>query len=193
MIKQLYHLHGASPYYTNCFVLVGENHEAIAIDPSAPMTQYREILKEEEAKLTAILLTHGHWDHVDTLDELREATGALVYLAHEDAQLFHIQADEDFYDEEKLTLAGVEFRVLKTPGHTPGSVCFLCENLMFSGDTLFDCSVGRTDLEGGNAMQLMASLEKLKEKVTGNPKVLPGHESFSDMETQRRRNPYLNM
>ncbi|MDO5602335.1 MAG: MBL fold metallo-hydrolase [Oscillospiraceae bacterium] len=190
-MKGFYHLHGAPPYYTNCFVLTGEKGGAVAIDPSAPMTQYREILKKENAALRAILLTHGHWDHVDTLEALRRETGAPVYMAAEDAALFGLKAQQYFADGETLEIDDMKFHIIKTPGHTPGSVCILCENMLFSGDTLFDGDIGRTDLEGGDPAAMALSLKKLLREVPGNPKVLPGHESFSDMETQRRYNPYL--
>lgn len=190
-MKQLYHINGAPPYYTNCFVLVGGEGKAVAVDPSAPMAQYREILKKENAALCAVLLTHGHWDHVDTLDALRKETGAPVYMAAEDAAQFGIKADAYLADGETLALGGMEFHTIKTPGHTPGSVCILCGELLFSGDTLFDGGIGRTDLEGGDPEEMAHSLKKLVRQITGNPKVLPGHESFSDMETQRRYNPYL--
>lgn len=190
-MKQLYHLNGAPPYYTNCFVLIGEEGQAVAIDPSASMTQYREILKKENVSLCAILLTHGHWDHVDTLEALRKETAAPVYMAAEDAAQFNLKADACFADGETLTLGGMQFHIIKTPGHTPGSVCILCKDLLFSGDTLFDGDIGRTDLEGGDPKAMALSLKKLLREVPGNPRVLPGHESFSDMETQHRYNPYL--
>lgn len=189
---KFYHLTGFPPYYTNCFLLISDKNRAFAIDADAPVGDYTDILKKENAKLEYILLTHGHADHISNLKPLVSATGAKVYIGKEDAELFDIKADEYYADDENITLDELTVNVTKVPGHTPGSVCLRCGDIMFTGDTLFDGDIGRTDLDGGSYTQIILSLKKLCDKVTDNLQIFPGHESFSDMETQRKYNRYLS-
>ncbi|MDD3429041.1 MAG: MBL fold metallo-hydrolase [Oscillospiraceae bacterium] len=190
---KVYHFLGKAPLYTNCFLLIGENGNAIAIDPSAKLEQYTQMLEKHNAVLQYIVLTHGHYDHVDTLHALKKQTGAKVLMAQGDAMQFKLHADDFLQDGATVEADDIKLQVIATPGHTPGCVCLWSkeESLLFTGDTLFNGDVGRTDLPGGNYDTLMASLKKLCNTVTGNPQVLPGHESFSDMDTQRSQNPYL--
>lgn len=188
---KFYHLTGFPPYYTNCFLLISDNKRAVAVDADAPVSDYTDILKKENAKLEYILLTHGHSDHISNLEPLVKATGAKVYIGRKDAELFGIKADEYYSDNEDIKLDELSVNVTEVPGHTPGSVCLRCGNIMFTGDTLFDGDIGRTDLKGGSYTDIIASLKKLCEKTTDNPDIYPGHESFSNMETQRKYNRYL--
>ena len=99
---------------------------------------------------------------------------------------------DTYQDGDKLTLAGTGFTVLRTPGHTPGSVCLLAEDVMFSGDTLFAGSCGRTDLPGGNASRMKASLARIA-ALEGDYRVLPGHGGVTTLEHERQNNPYLSL
>ena len=194
---KIYHIPAAPPLYTNTFLLIGENGKAAAIDPSANAPEYLRLLEEHSAKLTHILLTHGHYDHVGAAETLREKTGAGVWLNPQDTagdRLFPFTTpDHGYTDGETITVdTDLAFQVIATPGHSAGSVCLLCGDLLFSGDTLFACDIGRTDLDGGDMDTMRQSLAKLCKAVTQDVKVLPGHEEFSTMEYEKQHNPYLS-
>lgn len=189
-MKKVYHIHGRAPLFTNTFLLVTEAGHAVAIDPDAPAEKYRQLLEKEGAVLTHILLTHGHHDHVGSVNELR-ADGAKLYMNAADAAHFGIQPDEVYTDGGQIQVDEDCYTTIFTPGHTPGSTCIRCDALLFTGDTLFAGTVGRTDLPGGNYDQLMDSLKKLCDAVHDDPQVLPGHEDFSTMEQEKASNPYL--
>ena len=146
---KIYHIPAAPPLYTNTFLLVGENGLAAAVDPAAGAQEYLRLLEQEGARLTHILLTHGHYDHVGAVEELQRKTGAKVWLAPQDAcggELFPFTTPDNAYaDGEEIRVdTDLAFRVIATPGHSAGSVCLLCGGLLFSGDTLFAGDVGRT-------------------------------------------------
>ena len=193
---KIYHIPAAPPLYTNTFLLVGENGLAAAVDPAAGAQEYLRLLEQEGARLTHILLTHGHYDHVGAVEELQRKTGAKVWLAPQDAcggERFPFTTPDNAYaDGEEIRVdTDLAFRVIATPGHSAGSVCLLCGGLLFSGDTLFAGDVGRTDLPGGSWDTLRKSLKKLCAAVTENVQVLPGHEEFSTMDRERANNRYL--
>lgn len=190
------HLVAGPPLYTNTFLLIGENGAAAAIDPAAEAKRYLDLLAEHGAHLTHILLTHGHYDHVDAVEALREATGACVVMSGADARggrLFPFVApDRDYTDGETITIdTDLSLRVIRTPGHSAGSVCLLGDGLLFSGDTLFAGGIGRTDLESGEGDTMRHSLAKLLTLVPDGVQVLPGHGDFSTIEQERAQNPYL--
>ena len=166
---------------------------AAAVDPAAGAQEYLRLLEQEGARLTHILLTHGHYDHVGAVEELQRKTGAKVWLAPQDAcggELFPFTTPDNAYaDGEEIRVdTDLAFRVIATPGHSAGSVCLLCGGLLF---TLFAGDVGRTDLPGGSWDTLRESLKKLCAAVTENVQVLPGHEEFSTMDRERANNRYL--
>ena len=142
------------------------------------------------------MLTHGHFDHVGAVRELFSETDCDVYISEADLSLPPmITNGRLFYTHTypasgALTLAGLTFRVLPTPGHTPGSVCLLAGDTMFSGDTLFRGSCGRTDFPGGSWEQISASLKTLA-ALPGDYRVLPGHGEETSLEWERKHNPYL--
>lgn len=196
---QVFHINAPAPYATNTFLLVDEASGcAVAIDPAAAPAEYETLLREHGARLTHILLTHGHHDHVTAVRALRESTGAQVWLGADDCKqdrLFPLtEADRDhtYTDGEEITAGGMTFHVIATPGHSKGSVCLQCGDLLFSGDTLFAGEIGRCDLDGGSYPVMLQSLAKLRRTVQGNPQVLPGHEAFSDMDAEKAQNPYLS-
>ena len=178
-------------FASNCYVLMA-NGEAAVIDPSANARVILDELERRGAKLRFVLLTHGHFDHILTLDELRDQSGAPCLIHAEDAELLTDSeknafryffgtsrtwrsAEKTLADGDVLTLGGEEIRVIHTPGHSKGSVCYLCDGkILVTGDTLFDASVGRCDLYGGDASALLSSLRKLSTLPRALP-IYPGH------------------
>lgn len=200
---------------TNCYMIIHEDtKECIIIDPGAGGKKLVEKIKADGLRPVAILLTHGHFDHVKAAKFLSEEFGILVY-AHEkemetlkDPQknasvMMNLKKtyDADIFvkDHEILNLADVEIEVLHTPGHTKGGCCYYIptEGVLFSGDTLFAQSVGRTDLAGGSMSQLIRSITEkiLPLNEAGNWEtdimVYTGHGEATTIETERMNNPYL--
>ena len=176
---------------SNCYLLtVGD--EAAVVDPSAPVADLLSALREANAKLSVILLTHGHFDHLFSLADLRKATGAPVLIHANDADLpdnpeknmfrrmFGMPRrfgapDRVLQSDDEITLGGEPIRVIHTPGHTAGSVCYLCNGeFLLTGDTLFADSYGRTDLYSGDEDALFASLCRLR-ALPSDLRIYPGH------------------
>lgn len=196
---KIQHIPGVPPLYTNTFLVVTEAGHGIIVDPAAAPRTYLEALQQTGAKLTHLLLTHGHYDHVGAVADLKKATGCKVYMDPADAlgtrmtPLTPDLVDESWPANGELTIDELTFKIYHTPGHTPGSVCLVCGEYMFSGDTLFAGSCGRVDLPGGNARQMQKSLTALTAlPLADETQVLPGHESFSTLGQERRTNPYMN-
>ena len=184
-------------YQPNCYMVWDENSDTcVVIDPGyAPDTVLCEA-KKLGKKIEAILLTHGHFDHVGAVREIAAETDCKVYLCDKDLSMppqmtagplyyTNTYAEGDFVEA-----AGLTFKVLHTPGHTPGSVCLMCEHVIFSGDTLFWGSCGRTDLPGGNWATILVSLRRLAD-LPGDYDVYPGHGSATTLSFERKMNPYL--
>ena len=184
-------------YQTNCYIVYQDDcDQCVVIDPGyEPDTVLLEV-KRLKKDIAAILLTHGHFDHVGAVKDLVAETDCKVYIHEHDLSLPATFTAgplyyTDLYGEgDRLTLAGLDIRVLHTPGHTPGCVCLMVEDNLFSGDTLFRESCGRTDLPGGNGAELFKSLRRLA-ALTGDYRVLPGHGMDSTLEDERENNPYL--
>ena len=196
---KIQHIPGLPPLYTNTFLIVTDAGHGILVDAAAAPQTYLDALEKEGASLTHILLTHGHYDHVGAVAALREQTGCKVYMDPADAagsQMLPLSrglVDENWPEGDELTIDELTFRVYHTPGHTPGSVCLQCGGLLFSGDTLFAGSCGRTDLPGGSMAQMQKSLSRLAAlPLADETQVLPGHEAFSTLGRERRGNPCLN-
>lgn len=182
---------------TNCYIAWGEAAEGcIVVDPGDQPEKVISALENLDRTPEAILLTHGHFDHIGGVAPLQAEYGCPVYLHEEDLTLPTPMtggklSGTTHYDEgDTLSLAGLEIKVLHTPGHTGGSVCLICENVMFSGDTLFAGSIGRTDFPGSDPGEMMQSLEKLA-NLPGNYRVLPGHAEETTLDEERRSNPFL--
>lgn len=194
---------------TNCYFAINEEtKELLVIDPGDSAGMLARKIRDGGWKPQAVLLTHGHFDHAMAAEELAGMFGVLVY-AHEAEKetleqprlnvsamvgrrdVYH--ADVFVKDGEVLELAGMELKVLHTPGHTEGGCCYYLEKekVLFSGDTLFCQSVGRTDFPRGSMSQLVRSI---KGKLMGLPdevKVYPGHMSATSIGMERRMNPFL--
>ncbi|MCM1107290.1 MAG: MBL fold metallo-hydrolase [Blautia sp.] len=197
------------PVQTNCyFVINEETKELLVIDPGAGAKQLAGRVREQELKPAAILLTHGHFDHAAGAQELAAELGVQIYIHEADRETLAdpksnvswmmgegavYQADIFLKDGQELDLAGFHIRVLHTPGHTVGGACyyFPYEDTLFSGDTLFCGSVGRTDFEGGSMANLVRSI---KEKLLVLPErtvVYTGHGEATTIESERMYNSYL--
>ena len=184
-------------YQTNTYLVWDENSTGcVVIDPGYEP----EVILAEAEKLgktvAAVFLTHGHFDHVGGVKTIAAETDCPVYLNEAELSmppqmtagpLYYTNT----YDEgDFVEAAGLAFKVLRTPGHTPGSVCLLCENAMFSGDTLFWGSCGRTDFPGGSWTDIRKSLVRLAE-LPGDYRVYPGHGDATSLSFERKMNPYM--
>ena len=184
------------PIGTNCYILE-DGKKAAVIDPG---DEADRILAQLDVQVEYILLTHGHYDHTTGVPELHKALpGAKIYIHQADAngagsRLFPLAGQVDdllLYDEgDTLPLGTLTIEVLHTPGHSPGSVTLKAGDVLFTGDTLFAGDCGRTDLRGGSWEEILVSLGRLG-KLEGNFHVLPGHGDTSDLDTERKINPYL--
>ena len=189
------------PIGTNCYILKDETTgKAAVIDPGDEPELIQEALEKEGVEVRYLLLTHGHYDHTTAVPALhRVYPQADIYIHQADANgagstLFPLAGEVDdlkLYDEgDVIRLGDHEIQVLHTPGHSPGSVTLKVEDVLFTGDTLFAGSCGRTDLRGGSYEQIMQSLKRLGE-LKGDFHVCPGHEATSTLERERRSNPFL--
>lgn len=193
----VYHLVGPAPYSTNCFLAVTEAGSGVLVDPTASVQELEQLLKEKNAKLTHILLTHGHFDHVTHVVELAQRWGCKVYMDVQDAQgselmpLLPAQITDGYQNGAGIAVDEVEFVTWHTPGHTAGSWVIYSQGLLFTGDTLFAGSVGRTDL-GGDPMEQRRTLQKLQNlPLVGDTKVLPGHGVFTTLQQEFETNPFF--
>ncbi len=184
----------------------GGSSEALIIDPGGDAVGIIKALEGEGLKLTHVLLTHGHYDHTGAAAELMEKYGAPLAVQRDDAAMLNDPKvsvrppmdwreipEAEIYPEDGDTLyaAGLEISVLRTPGHTRGGLCYIIGDYLFSGDTLFAGSIGRTDLPTGGWDEMQGSLKKLA-KLRKNYIVCPGHGPASTLEDELRTNPYLN-
>ena len=191
---------------TNCHLLGCGGNAVLAVDIGNGAQTVLSWLSDEHAELAAILLTHGHYDHVAGVEAVRRATGAPVYIHTADAPMLGsgranlawqitdapytpVASFETVEDGQELHIGERTVRVMHTPGHTPGGCCYLTEDILFSGDTLFRGSIGRTDL-GGNAQDMQASLQRIA-AIEGEWRVYPGHFGSSTLSWEKQHNPYL--
>lgn len=195
-------------FEVNCWIVRGEGSRAIVIDPGADPQAIRDELAAHDLDVAAYMLTHGHVDHVSALEDLLATHPAPVGLHPADAEWAFTEANllPPFYDaprrperiERELadgqtwTDAGLTYTVITTPGHTPGSVCFYFETdrVLVCGDTLFQGSVGRTDLPGGNPRELSRSLVRLA-KLPDDTTVYTGHGPPTTLESEKRSNYFM--
>lgn len=186
---------------TNCYILIDDaEKKAAVIDPGDEADRILAELKGLDAQVEYILLTHGHYDHIGAVAQLHQALPQTkVYLHKADSRGtgFHVVpladqvADLLYYDDgDTLKLGSLTIHVIHTPGHTPGGVTLRVGEALFTGDTLFAGSMGRSDFPGGNTRQLFASLKKLA-RLEGDFQVLPGHDRTTTLERERRSNVFM--
>ena len=195
---KFFQLNGPAPLYTNSYLLITEARHGIIIDPEASAEEYNRILGQEGATLTHIFCTHGHFDHVGSAEKLRTQWKAELRCEPVDVNrgwLYPLTVSDGGYPEaEPFTVDELTFTAWHTPGHTPGSVCILCGNYFFTGDTLFAGSRGRTDLEGGSYPQLVASGKKLTHlPIPAEAQLLPGHEATSTYGYEMAHNDFITI
>ncbi len=192
-------------YQTNCYIVHDDSSKSCAvIDPGYEPEKILTLTDKLGLTVDAVLLTHGHFDHVGAVEALVSRTGCKLWMKEADytqkpspiASFFYPIHDCDFTEVcfceegEQIHAGGLMFTVLETPGHTWGSVCYRCEDVIFTGDTLFAGACGRTDLPGGDAQWLRRSLARLA-ALEEDPTVYPGHGESSSLAREKRYNPYL--
>ena len=185
---------------TNCYIVTDEDTlECAIIDPGDESNTILNYIEDLHLKPKYIFLTHGHFDHTMAVSAVHEETGATVCMNHKDAGAvlenapfkFNPPEDTIWYGEgDELQVGNLTFKVLETPGHTPGGVTLLCGDALFTGDTLFRESCGRTDLYGGDMNQLLRSLKRLSE-LPGDYEVYPGHMDSTTLNQERAYNYYI--
>lgn len=195
---------------TNCYLLINEEtKEALVVDPADRADVIVRKLIDEGLTLKAILLTHGHGDHILAVGALKKQFGVKVYAAKAEEALLSdtaqnlskalfgievtVKPDVLLEDGQELEEAGIRLRMLHTPGHTPGGCCYYQaeEKILFSGDTLFCGSIGRTDFPGGSLSQLVRSVKEKLLVLPEDVKVYPGHEEMTTIGHEKRYNPYM--
>lgn len=184
-------------YQTNCYIVHEENStDCLIIDPGYEPEIISSYLEEKSLTPEAILLTHCHFDHVGAVKDLAAQYDCKVFLDKKELAMPPMLTNGPLYytdgygDGDTLTLAGIPIQVLETPGHTPGSVCLIMEDTLFSGDSLFAGSCGRTDLPCGDARAMRDSLRRLA-ALSENYRVCPGHGPSSTLNREKKTNPYL--
>ena len=195
------------PIGTNCYVVLAHDraHEAVVVDPGADAPRILEELAALESTCAAILITHGHWDHLGGVAELARATGAPVYMADDERLLLEdvnsftppgvelqpYSPDIPLQGDEVLELAGMSFETLRVPGHSPAHLAYHTEGAVFSGDLLFAGSVGRTDLPGADWDTLVESIRTLADRYPRDTIVYSGHGPETTIGAELDRNPFL--
>lgn len=185
---------------TNCYIVSDpDTLECAVIDPGDEANAVMDYLESNKLKCKYIFITHGHFDHTMAVNDVHEQTGAVVCMNERDTRAdvqsapfkFNPPAGTVFYKEgDVMKVGSLEFRVLETPGHTPGGVTLLCGDALFTGDTLFKDSCGRTDFPGGDMQIQLQSLKRLAE-LPGDYEVYPGHMDSTTLDRERRFNYYI--
>ena len=195
------------PFASNCYLVGSEQtKEGVIIDPGDEAKQILKSVSDLQLDIKFIMVTHGHVDHISALTEVKGATGAEVAIHSVDAQSFKGQRVSTIFDfsyqapppadrllegGDSLDSGDLHFLVLHTPGHTPGGICLLGEGVVFTGDTLFNHGIGRTDLPGGSYSQILNSIHTKLMVLPDDTIVYPGHGPETTIGDERRGNPFL--
>ncbi len=196
------------PIGANCYVVsCPETKETAIIDPGGDAKRILAYIAENDLQVKYIINTHGHIDHISADDELREPTGAQLLIHAAEASMLQdtngnlsafmggsLQikpADRQLNEGDEIKFGTLTFKVLHTPGHTPGGMCLVGEGVVFTGDTLFAGSIGRTDFPGGSFDQIIDSIKTKLLILPGETSVLPGHMGSSTIANEKRLNPFL--
>ena len=195
------------PYATNCYIVGSESTgEGMVIDPGGDAGAILKHINETKLDIRYIILTHGHIDHIGAVGELKEATGAAFCVHSDESNLIQDRPlssmvgalyptlpspDRWLKDGDRLDVGELHFEVLHTPGHSPGGISLLGEGVVFSGDTLFNYGIGRTDFPNGSHSQLMNSIHTRLMTLPDNTVVYSGHGPESTIGAERRGNPWL--
>jgi hydroxyacylglutathione hydrolase len=194
------------PIGTNCYLVrAAGGTDAVVVDPGADAAEIRLELAQRGARCAAILVTHGHWDHLGGIADLADGTGAPVHMAEDErALLEHVNdyvpagvrlrpytPDVLLDGNETLELAGLTFETLRVPGHSPAHLAYAVEGALFSGDVLFQGSVGRTDLPGADWDVLLRSIGTLAQRFPPETIVYPGHGPATTLGAELETNPFL--
>lgn len=193
-------------FFTNSYIISNDNKECIIVDPGLSYKNaYERIITKYKPK--AILITHGHVDHIDGISFFKDLP---IYISNIDEKMMYDSTNSLYLminkktpfkngelniinvsDGDIISLIGFSFRVISTPGHTKGSLCYLMDNNLFSGDTLFHLSSGRCDFPTGNVKEMNDSLKKLKLMISDDTVIYPGHDDITRMDIEKKYNPYL--
>ena len=195
------------PIGTNCYLVRAESAaaEAVVVDPGGDAHRLLGELADRQTHCTAILITHGHWDHLGGVADLAEETGAPVYMAEDErvlledlnsftpsgVQLRPYTPDVLLQGDETLELAGISFQTLRVPGHSPAHLAYYADGCLFSGDLVFAGSVGRTDLPGADWDTLVESIRTLADRFPPETVVYSGHGPETTLGAELARNPFL--
>jgi hydroxyacylglutathione hydrolase len=194
-------------YAANCYILTDEKtKECAVIDPGGDAEDIIDYINSIEAKVKYILLTHGHADHTGAVGQLMETYKVPGYISKEDGEFIlngefmfgplrykgeNVALNMDIEENSIFKLGNMDIKCIKTPGHTPGGICFLFEDKLVTGDTLFLRSIGRTDLSGGDFETLINSIKNKLLTLDGSIVIYPGHGPQSSIKYERDNNPFL--
>jgi hydroxyacylglutathione hydrolase len=193
----------AGIYGANCYIVMDKKtKEAVVIDPGGDVDDIIKAIAAIDAKVKYILLTHGHVDHTSGVEELKDITKATVCMSKKDDDLItngeHLfgpliegGADKLLKQDDIIRVSDIDVICIDTPGHTPGGMCFLIENYVFTGDTLFCGSIGRTDFVGGDFKTIITSIKSKLLSLPEDTIVYPGHGSCSTINSEKLNNPFL--
>lgn len=196
------------PLQANCFIIGDEtSRQAIVIDPGDEPDLIMDVINENRLEVSYIVCTHGHFDHVGAVSDIKEKTGAKVIIHKDEIEIYHAARDMAAFwgyeieklpdpdmlveDADMIKVGNMSFTILHTPGHSPGGICLYGEGIVVTGDTLFAGSVGRTDFYGGDMNKLRDSFKRLM-SLPEETKVLPGHGPDSTIGEEKRGNPFVS-